>query len=94
MQGSGLSRAAAEFAGTITHSGSHQDYGGCVMVGNNLARDIAGANRLGMRSVWINWGDNYPKTPACREEIPEFEIRLPHEVLDILDRIERGMPPA
>lgn len=81
--------AAAAAMGLTT-----EDYGGCVMVGNNLARDIAGANRLGMRSVWINWGDNYPKTPACREEIPEFEIRLPHEVLDILDRIERGVPPA
>ncbi|MDE0523034.1 MAG: HAD hydrolase-like protein [Boseongicola sp.] len=70
-----------------------EDYGGCVMVGNNLARDIAGANRLGMRSVWINWGDNYPKTPACDDEIPEFEVRLPHEILDVLDRIEGEVPP-
>lgn len=66
------------------------DHAGCVMVGNNLERDIAGANRLGMRSVWISWTKNYPTEPANEAEKPDFEIKLPHQLLDVLDAINAG----
>ena len=65
------------------------DHPGCVMVGNNLKRDIVGANRLGMRSVWISWTKNYPAEPANEDERPDYEIKLPHELLDVLEKIDR-----
>ena len=67
---------------------TEDDYPGCVMVGNNLARDIAGANRLGMWSVWISWTDNYPTRPANKAEQPDFEIGLPHDLIGILAEID------
>ncbi|EEA93361.1 HAD family hydrolase [Pseudovibrio sp. JE062] len=65
-----------------------QDYAGCVMVGNNLERDVAGANRLGMKSVWINWTPRYPKEPANQDEVPDYTIGLPHQLLDVLEEID------
>src|SRR5690554_108443 len=35
-----------------------------LMVGNNLARDVAGANRAGIISVWCQFNERYPSTPA------------------------------
>ena len=32
-----------------------QDYGRVMMLGNDLERDVAGANALGLTSVWLNW---------------------------------------
>ena len=26
-----------------------------VMIGNNLKKDIAGANRMGVTSIWLDW---------------------------------------
>ncbi len=69
---------------------TEDDYPGCVMVGNNLERDIAGANRLGMHSVWISWSSNYPTEPANEDQHPDFEIKLPHELFDVLGEINAG----
>lgn len=60
------------------------DYCDCVMVGNNLERDIAGANRLGIRSVWLNWTSRYPTKPANSDEVPSVTISKPLELLDVL----------
>ncbi|MEZ4677856.1 MAG: HAD-IA family hydrolase [Caldilineaceae bacterium] len=38
-------------------------YGRVVMVGNNLERDIKGANALGIISVWLDWAPGVPKSP-------------------------------
>ncbi len=80
---------AAMFRTAVDRLGlTEDDLSGCVMVGNNLTRDIAGANRLGLRSVWISWTDNYPKHPASDLEVPDFEIKLPHQLLDVLVKID------
>jgi putative hydrolase of the HAD superfamily len=47
------------------------DYGRVVMVGNNLARDIKGANDLGLISVWLDWAPRRPKIPADPSEKPD-----------------------
>ena len=60
----------------------------CVMVGNNLARDIAGANRMGIRSIHLAWTDRYPKDPAGPEEIPDHTISTPAELLPLLRGLE------
>ncbi len=66
---------------------TEDDYPGCVKVGNNLEGDFAGANRLGMHSVWNSWSKNYPTEPAKRDQRLDFEIKLPHEFFDVLDEI-------
>jgi putative hydrolase of the HAD superfamily len=64
------------------------DYGRVVMVGNYLARDIAGANALGLISVWLDWGPRRPKFPATPLEVPDYIIRLPLALLATLGEIE------
>ena len=59
-----------------------------IMVGNNLARDIYGANRMGIRSVHINWSPRYPKTPANTLEKPTYTISELPELLELADRLE------
>jgi HAD superfamily hydrolase (TIGR01549 family) len=66
------------------------DYGRTLMLGNNLARDIKGANALGMISVWLDWAPRRPKTPADESEVPQYTIKQPLELLRVIDRIEQG----
>lgn len=58
-----------------------------VMVGNHLERDIAGANALGLASVWMDWAPRRPKVAAADIERPDHRIAAPLELLDVLDRI-------
>ena len=67
-----------------------EHYGKVVMVGNNLERDIWGANRFGLISVWLDWAPRRSKIPAHVGEQPQFTIKTPLELLDILDRLEQG----
>ena len=64
------------------------DYGRVVMVGNNLERDIKGANELGLISVWLNWSPRRSKIPADASEVPQCTILQPLELLAVLDAIE------
>ncbi|MCJ7735705.1 MAG: HAD family hydrolase [Anaerolineae bacterium] len=65
-----------------------QHYGQTVMVGNYLARDIKGANALGMVSVWLDWSPRREKTPADESEIPAFTIKTPLDLLDVIALLE------
>lgn len=65
-----------------------EDYGRVVMVGNNLARDIKGANQLGLISVWLDWAPRRSKIPADDLEIPQYTIKTPLELLPIIEAIE------
>jgi len=66
-----------------------KDYKDVIMVGNNLKRDIVGANRLGLISVWFHWNDRYQSKPESEEEIPRFEIKKLSELLDIIEVLEK-----
>jgi len=66
------------------------DHARVLMVGNHLGRDIKGANALGLSSVWLDWAPRRAKTPADRTEQPDFTIKTPLDLLDLIDRIERG----
>ena len=61
------------------------DYESAVMVGNNLERDIAGANALGLTTVFLAWSNKRRKTPESDLETPDFTIQRPLDLLDILD---------
>ena len=64
------------------------DYGRTMMVGNFLERDIKGANDLGMISVWLDWAPRRPKIPADVSETPDYTIRMPLELLDVVRQVE------
>jgi HAD superfamily hydrolase (TIGR01549 family) len=61
-----------------------------LMVGNNLERDVKGANLAGWRSVWIDWAPRRAKIPADELERPRHTIRLPLELLDVVDALEQA----
>lgn len=63
------------------------DYRHVVMVGNNLSRDVRGANLLGLTSVWLDWSPRRSKVPADDYEVPDYTIRMPSELLAVLDRM-------
>lgn len=53
-----------------------------MMVGDNLLTDILGANRSGIKSVWLN-----RENKAAHESIiPDFEIHSLHELIPILEQ--------
>jgi putative hydrolase of the HAD superfamily len=51
------------------------DYGRVVMVGNNLERDILGANRLGLISVFFHWNERRRTVSMTADEVPDFTVR-------------------
>jgi putative hydrolase of the HAD superfamily len=61
-----------------------------VMVGNNLKRDIVGANRFGIASVFLDWSPRYPHEPSDSEETPDYVIHLPAELPALLQRLEES----
>ena len=65
------------------------DYGRTLMVGNNLARDIKGANALGMISVWLDWAPRRAKIPADESETPRYTIKQPLELLQVIEQLEQ-----
>jgi len=67
---------------------AESDYGRVVMVGNHLGRDIRGANRLGLVSVWLRWSPRRSKVPADPGEVPAYIIDTPLELLVLMDRLE------
>lgn len=71
-----------------------EQYGRVLMLGNNLARDVKGANELGMISVWLDWGPRRPKLPADESEVPDYIIRQPLELLEVIGRLEAGWTAA
>ncbi|MDR1108341.1 MAG: HAD family hydrolase [Spirochaetaceae bacterium] len=59
-----------------------------VMVGNNLQRDISGANRFGIVSIWIDWSPRYPRESNGEDEIPDYVIHTPQELPLLLRDLE------
>ena len=67
---------------------SEDDYQNVLMVGNYLARDIKGANALGLTSVWLDWSPRRPKVPQSKLEVPDYTIHKPLELLEVIADIE------
>lgn len=62
-----------------------------VMVGNNLSRDIKGANEMNMISVHIDWSPRYPKIPANKLEMPDYVIHEPLELVELVEKLNQGI---
>lgn len=59
-----------------------------VMVGNNLARDVRGANALGITSIHVRHNDRYPAQPADPAEQPTFVARNCREMHEVIRGLE------
>ncbi|MFF2089904.1 HAD family hydrolase [Paenibacillus sp. NPDC058174] len=66
---------------------SEADYPRIVMIGNNLSRDMKGANALGITSIFQSWTPRYPHTPADESERPTYTVKEPLELIELLDRL-------
>lgn len=65
------------------------DYPRIIMVGNNLACDIKGANDFGITSVYLSWTPRYPKIPAEKSQVPDYTIGSPMELVPLVKRLDR-----
>ncbi len=64
--------------------------GEAIMVGDRVAKDIVGGNRIGMVTILFKWNQRYPETVTGHEEQPTFMISCLRELLSVLDQIERS----
>ena len=62
-----------------------------LMIGNNLARDIAGANAFGIRSAFLRWSPRYRHTWESAAETPDYVLDAPDELPALLERLEREL---
>ncbi len=63
-----------------------RDYTRVAMIGNNLARDIRGANDLGLISIYFHWNERYAK--ANDGSKPKYIVRRSKELLDLITSLE------
>ena len=59
-----------------------------IMIGNNVKRDIRGANRFGIRSVLIDWSARRPYDEELPEDHFTYRIHSPEEFLSLVRRLE------
>jgi len=62
-----------------------------VMIGNNLKKDIAGANRQGMISVWLDWSPRYFHTVEEPDWQPDYTIHTPGELIPLVHALEEQL---
>ena len=79
-----LFRAALDALGVTA-----ADYGRVVMVGNNLERDIAGANRLGLISVFFHVNERRRTQPLTGDETPRHTATSAHGLVALIERLDR-----
>lgn len=59
-----------------------------IMIGNNIERDMVGAKRFGIRSVQLTWSPRYRKEAKCEEEVADYQISEPSELLELVKKLE------
>ncbi len=67
------------------------DKGRIIMVGNNIRKDVAGANRFGITSVLLDWSPRYNMVPQCEDEKPDFIIHHPIELIQLAEALEHKL---
>ena len=80
----GIFRAALDALGI-----PEADYGRVVMVGNNLERDIAGANRIGLISLFFHLNDRRRTQPITPDEVPRYTVASAAELSDLIARLDK-----
>ncbi len=59
-----------------------------VMIGNNLKKDVAGANRYGITSVWLDWSPRYFHRVEEPDWQPDYTVKTPEELIGLIHRLE------
>lgn len=62
-----------------------------IMVGNNLSRDMLGANQMGIASVHLSWTPRYPKNPLNELEVPTYTIEEPLALIELAERLNERL---
>ncbi len=65
-----------------------RDYARVAMIGNNLERDIVGANRLGLISIFYHWNERRRTQPMTPEEQPRYTVESPAELIALIERLD------
>lgn len=60
-----------------------------VMIGNNIKRDIVGANRMGITSILLTYSPRYNMIPENEEEVPDYQISSPTELFDLIEHLNQ-----
>jgi HAD superfamily hydrolase (TIGR01549 family) len=63
-----------------------QDYERVLMIGNNIKRDVNGANQVGISSVWFHWNERYAH--ANDGSVPKYTVHNARELIALIDQIE------
>lgn len=71
---------------------SDEDKGRIVMIGNNLERDIRGANAMGIHSILAAYSPRYRMSPACLEEQPDFVAEEPSQIPKLVESLVDAIP--
>lgn len=56
------------------------------MIGNNIKKDIVGANQFGLHSVLLTWSSRYDMASRNEKEVPDIRVAKLSELLPYLDR--------
>lgn len=59
-----------------------------VMIGNNLKKDVAGANRYGITSVWLDWSPRYFHSVEQPDWQPDYTVKTPQELKTLIGELE------
>lgn len=59
-----------------------------LMIGNNVSRDVRGANRFGLISVLIDWSKRRPFTEESPDDHADYRIHTPEELFPLAERLE------
>ena len=60
-----------------------------VMIGNNLKKDVAGANRYGITSVWLDWSPRYFHKVEEPDWQPDYTVKTPEELKALIEELEK-----
>jgi putative hydrolase of the HAD superfamily len=83
------------FAHALEGLGIPEDeWSSVAMIGNNLARDIRGANALGLITIWLVWNQRYPLECADVEETPDYQVSTAEDLERLLVALAEGHDPA
>ena len=62
-----------------------------VMVGNNLKKDIAGANRFQITSIWLDWSPRYFHEIEEEDWKPDYVIKTPSELPALIEHLNQSL---
>lgn len=60
-----------------------------VMIGNNLKKDVAGANRYGITSIWLDWSPRYFHSVEELDWQPDYTVKTPEELKTLIGELEK-----